>query len=101
MKENRWDCQSVFCIKEYKTIKSGGYYLIKGRGDLEFNCDPEINDRKGYGFCIEDSFYGSFSGRKDWWNYFSEEEMSEYFISEEEDLKAYLRNDKLNQLGVY
>ena len=62
MKENRWDCQSVFCIKEYKTIKSGGYYLIKGRGDLEFNCDPEINDRKGYGFCIEDSFYGSFSG---------------------------------------
>ena len=32
--EDRWDCMSVQCIKEYKTLKVGSHYNIKGRGDL-------------------------------------------------------------------
>ena len=101
---------NIVCIKEYKTIIPGSHYKIKGSGDLSFNADPEVNGRKGYGFCIEDDRYGSFSGRKDWWNlphnekikwyYFTESEMSEYFITEEEDYKAYRRNEKLNSLGI-
>ncbi len=107
---DRWDCQMVVCIKEYKTIKVGSHYGIKGRGNLTYNADPEVGERKGYGFCIEDGLYGSFSGKKDWWTlpysekikwyYFTEEEMSEYFITEEEDYKAYKREEKINQLGV-
>jgi hypothetical protein len=106
--EDRWDCMKVVCIKEYKTIKVGSHYSIKGRGDLSCNADPEVEERKGYGFCIEDDIYGSYSGRKDWWNlshsekikwyYFTEKEMSEYFITEQEDYKAYLRDEKLKQV---
>jgi hypothetical protein len=106
--EDRWDCQKVVCIKEYKTIKLGSNYSIKGRGDLSFNADPEVEGRKGYGFCIEDNLYGSYSGRKDWWNlsykdrikwyYFTEQEMSEYFIEEGECYKAYKRNEKIKQI---
>ncbi len=107
---DRWDCQMVVCIKEYKTLKIGSHYSIRGRGNLTYNADPEVGERKGYGFCIEDGLYGSFSGKKDWWTlpysekikwyYFTESEMSEYFITEEEDYKAYKREEKINQLGV-
>jgi hypothetical protein len=100
----------LVCIKEYKTLKVGSHYSIKGGGDLEWNADPEVNGKKGYGFCVEDGMYGSFSGKKDWWNlphnekikwyYFTEQEMSEYFITEQEDYKSYLRNKKLVSLGV-
>ena len=105
---DRWDCQRVVCIKEYKTIKVGSHYSIKGRGDLSCNADPEVEERKGYGFCIEDDIYGSYSGRKDWrnlshnerikWYYFTEQEMSEYFITEDEDYKAYRRNEIIKQV---
>lgn len=100
---------NIVCIKNYKTLVSGQHYTIKGCGNLTYNADPEVGGRKGYGFCIEDEYYGSFSGKKDWWNlpyrkikwyYFTESEMSEYFITEEEDYKAYRRNEKLNSLGV-
>lgn len=107
---DRWDCQMVVCIKEYKTLKVGSHYSIRGRGNLTYNADPEVGKRKGYGFCIEDGLYGSFSGKKNWWTlpysekikwyYFTESEMSEYFITEEEDYKAYKREEKINQLGV-
>ena len=105
--EDRWDCQRVVCVKEYKTIKVGSHYDIKGRGNLTWNADSEVEGRKGYGFCIEDQLYGSFSGKKDWdlphnekikWYYFTEGEMSEYFITEQEDYKAYRRNEKIKQI---
>ena len=108
--EDRWDCQRVVCIKEYKTIKVGSHYDIKGRGNLEFNADPEVNGRKGYGFCVEDDQHGYHSGRKDWWNlpyserikwyYFTEKEMSKYFITQSEDYKSHKRNIKLEELGI-
>lgn len=101
---------NIVCIKEYKTLQPECHYKIKGCGDLEFNLDPEVDGKTGYGFCVEDEMYGSFSGRKDWWNlphnqrikwyYFTEEEMSEYFITQEEDFIARRRDIKLNSLGV-
>jgi hypothetical protein len=97
----------LVCIKEYESLKVGSHYRIKGCGDLTWN---SVSNKDGYGFCIEDDQYGYHSGRKDWWNlpynekikwyYFTEQEMSEYFISEQEDYKSYLRNEKLKQLGV-
>ncbi len=39
--EDRWDCQRVVCIKEYKTIKVGSHYDIKGRGNLTYNADED------------------------------------------------------------
>lgn len=55
---DRWDCQRVVCIKEYKTLKIGSHYDIKGRGNLECNADKEVDGRSVYGFCIEDGLYG-------------------------------------------
>jgi hypothetical protein len=101
---------SLVCIKEYKTIKPGSHYSIKGFGPLQFNADPEVDGKSGFGYCVEDDKFGSFSNKKDWWRlphnervkwyYFTESEMSEYFISEQEHYKAYLRNEKLNKLGI-
>jgi hypothetical protein len=97
----------LVCIKEYESLKVGSHYQIKGCGDLTWN---SAANKDGYGFCIEDDQYGYHSGRKDWWNlpynekikwyYFTEQEMSEYFISEQEDYKAHLRNEKIVSLGI-
>ena len=95
----------LVCVKPYETLKIGFHYQIKGCGDLTMNADT---DKSGYGFCLEDQWYGSFSGRKDWWNlpynkrvkwyYFTEQEVSEYFITEQEDYKSYLRDEKIKQV---
>lgn len=95
----------VVCVKEHETLKVGSHYQIKGCGDLTMNAGT---DKRGYGFCVEDEQYGHFSGRKDWWNlpyaekikwyYFTESEMSEYFITEEQDYKSYQRDEKIKQV---
>ena len=104
--EDRWDVMNVVCIKEYKTIKIGYHYQIKGRGDLEFNADPEVGGRKGYGYCVEDDKVASDKPR--WWTlpykerikwyYFTEEEMGEYFITDYENYKMYIRDQKINSV---
>ena len=110
--EDRWDCMSVQCIKEYKTLKVGSHYNIKGRGDLRFNADPEADGKTGYGLCIEDDRFASHE--KNWWNlpyserikwyYFTHSEMDEYFITDDEAYKLHqqreLRDSKLNELGI-
>ena len=110
--EDRWDCMSVQCIKEYKTLKVGSHYNIKGRGDLRFNADPEADGKTGYGLCVEDDRFASH--KKNWWNlpyserikwyYFEHSEMDEYFITDNEAYKLYqqreLRDSKLNELGI-
>ena len=110
--EDRWDCMSVMCIKEYKTLKVGSHYSIKGRGNLQFNADPEAYGKTGYGLCVEDDRFAS--DKKNWWNlpysekikwyYFTLDEMCDYFISDDEAYKLHLlkeeRNSKLNQLGI-
>ena len=93
MKEefDKWDnTMSVVCIKEYETLKVNGHYQIKGRGNLEFNADPNVKGKKGYGFCIEDN------GNN--WLYFTLKEMSEYFMTQEEHYKIYLRDNKINKI---
>jgi hypothetical protein len=97
----------VVCIKEYKTLKVGSHYSIKGSGDLSWN---GATDKEGYGFSIEDKYYAYVSGIKEHWKlpyekqikwyYFTEKEMSDYFITEGEDYKRYLRNEKLVNLGI-
>lgn len=96
---DRWDCLKVVCIKEYKTLRVGSHYSVKGSGNLEYNNDDEVNGRTGWGMCVED--YG------DWnlpyrdrvkWYYFTLDELNEYFISDEEDFKIYQRNQKLNEI---
>jgi hypothetical protein len=100
---DRWNCQTVVCIKEYKTLKIGIFYDIKGRGNLEFNNDPEVEGRKGYGFCIQDSKpppgrWNPPSKDRIKWYYFTEQEMSEYFVAEGEYYKAYKRNEKIKKI---
>lgn len=104
----RWDnaFNGVICIKEYKTLKVGAHYQIRGRGNLEHNSDPEVGDKKGYGFCIEDDKIAShkpnwwklpYSERTKWY-YFTLEEMSEYFITEQENYDIVTRDNKIKQI---
>ena len=110
--EDRWDCMSVQCIKEYKTLKVGSHYNIKGRGDLQFNADPEVDGKTGYGLCIEDDRFASY--KKSWWKlpysertkwyYFTIDEMEEYFITDDDAYKLHQQREerdiKLNELGI-
>ena len=110
--EDRWDCMSVMCIKEYKTLKVGSSYNIKGRGDLQFNVDPEVDGKTGYGLCVEDDQIAY--GKNNWWKlpyierikwyYFTIDEMDEYFITDDEAYKLHQqreeRANKLNELGI-
>lgn len=101
MIEDRWDVGVVVCIKPYKTLKVGYRYDIKGRGNLEFNADPEVGDRIGYGLCVEDGHFGDWKlpyAQRIKWYYFTIPEMEEYFITENEDYKIYLRDQKLNEV---
>jgi hypothetical protein len=95
----------VVCIKKYETLKPKGYYSIKGCGDLTWNA---ATDKKGYGFCIEDSCFAY--DKPNWWHlpheekvkwyYFTLEEMDDYFITQAEDYKSYVRDNKLKELGI-
>ena len=95
----------VVCIKEYETLKLTSHYKIKGCGDLLWNGATE---KEGYGFCIEDDSF--VYDKPNWWNlpyeekikyyYFTLEEMDEYFITQTEDYKVYLRDNKLKELGI-
>lgn len=95
----------VVCIKQFDTLRPGSHYTIKGCGHLSWNM---ATDKKGYGFCVEDDKFAY--DIPNWWNlpykekvkwyYFTKQEMNEYFISEAEDYKVYLRDNKLKELGI-
>jgi hypothetical protein len=102
--EDRWEYKTkVVCIKEYKTLKLKRHYDIKGRGNLQFNVDPNVGGRTGHGFCIEDTnipmmnrtMWGS---PKPIWYYFTLKEMDEYFITELDNEQIELRDRKINQI---
>lgn len=102
--EDRWEYVTrVVCIKEYETLKLKKHYDIKGRGNLQFNADPNVGGRTGHGFCVEDPRIPLMNTRrfgaiKPIWYYFTEKEMGEYFITEEEDIQIELRDRKINQI---
>lgn len=103
--EDRWDITRVVCIKQYETLNPGGHYDIKGRGNLSFNADPNVDGREGPGYCIEDPRISlvnrnSYGTTKPIWYYFTEKEMSEYFITEEEDYKVEQRDRKIREIGI-
>ncbi len=92
---------NIVCIKEYETLKFGNHYRIVGGGDLSFNCDPNVKDKKGYGFCVQDDNINLENWKKSpepIWYYFTLNEMDKYFITEEEGYKNYERNLKINQI---
>ena len=95
----------VVCIKQFDTLKLNSHYKIKGCGDLSWNM---ATDKKGYGFCVEDDKIAY--DKPNWWHlpheekvkwyYFTLEEMDEYFITQTEDYKSSLRDNKLKELGI-
>lgn len=91
-----WDYQ-VWCYKKYKNLKLCGCYRIMGQGDLSMRSDT---DKSGYGYCIKLEYYSSiFAGGslKEEHYYFTEEEMSKYFVSSYTELKAALKSEKRNE----
>lgn len=103
MSNDRWDVIKAVCIKQYETLKIGYRYDIKGRGNLEFNNDPNVGGRTGHGYCIEDQNYPMMNRRmfgvpKPILYYFTEKEMDEYFITEEEDYKITSRDRKIKDV---
>jgi hypothetical protein len=102
--QDRFDIgMRVLCIKPYEKLKLGSHYEINGCGDLENNMDSKGGNKKGYGFSVKYQEY-------DWkkvtnshqflFYYFTYEEMSEYFTSEYEDYKAYIRNQKIESIII-
>jgi hypothetical protein len=104
--EDRWEYETkVVCVKEYKTLKPGRTYEIKGRGNLQFNASPKVGGRTGHGFCVQDPNIPMMTQRRfgaippiDY--YFTIKEMDEYFITEDESYKIETRDRKLKDLGV-
>lgn len=77
---------TILCIKDYETIKSGNHYRINGSGDLTMNFST---DKNGYGFSIV-------GGEKTY--YFTESEMVDYFISYDLERKYKQRDQKINKI---
>ena len=95
----------VVCIKQYETLKIGSHYSIKGCGDLSWNA---ASDKKGYGFCIEDEWGNTDQSKTGYWNipykdrvkwyYFTEEEMCDFFITEQSYYISYTRDIKIDSI---
>jgi hypothetical protein len=101
----------VQCVKDFEKLKVANTYSINRCVDLTMNAGTNLS---GFGYCIEhyeitsipmqvfmpvdsSSPYASYLDKIEWY-YFTEEMMDEYFISEEESYKAWLRNDKIKQI---
>ena len=93
---------NVICIKPHGKLKVGGHYRINGCGNLENNMDHRRGNKTGYGLSVKyeeydwktnDAYYFTY--------YFTYDEMSEYFITEDDDYKAYLRDQKIEQIINY
>lgn len=89
----------VVCIKPYDKLKVRDHYSISGCGNLECNMDKRVNGKTGYGYGIKHEEWNRSTGKTDvTYYYFTEKEMDEYFITEDEDYKSYMREQKINQI---
>jgi hypothetical protein len=90
----------VVCIKPYEKLKIGGCYSIGGCGNLEWNMDNRRKENKtGYGFSVKYEDYDWKTKKTDSeFYYFTYEEMSEYFITENEAYDAYMRDRKIEEI---
>ena len=89
----------VICIKLYPgyNLKLGSTYHIDGCGDLTYW--NQVRGKSGYGFSVK--VYDDYVSGKttDYTNHcFTEDEMDEYFITQEEDYKAYQRDMKIKEI---
>lgn len=87
-----WDYQ-VWCYKKFKSLKPGGCYRIMGQGDLSMISDI---DKSGYGYCIKLEHLISGTLKEEHY-YFTEKEMSEYFVSSYKELQPALKSEKRNE----
>lgn len=88
---------TVVCINECDGLKFGSFYHIKGVGNLTMNA---ATDKKGPGFCVEDQtkYVEGKYGLTTLWLYFTEHEMNRHFITDEENYKMYLRDQKISEI---
>jgi hypothetical protein len=94
--EDRFEMgMDVICIKEYGLLKVGRRYHIDGCGGL-CSFGSGCKDKTGYGFSVKE--YQDLRKSNPIWYYFTEKEMSEYFITEEENYKMHIRDKKINEL---
>lgn len=93
---DRWDDISIVCIREHEDLKVNKSYYIKGRGNLEYNADPNVKGKIGYGFCIEEELYNQKEKIK--WHYFTIDEICDYFMPYSEYYKILTREKKINKL---
>jgi len=110
----KWDDENtIVCVKPYLNYKLNRSYDITGRGSLDYNCDPNVNGRKGFGVCINFPKTDNYLD-KNWLKlpydkkyqlqYLDLNELNEFFIPYYEyyniQMKKQRRNDRLNQLGI-
>lgn len=83
----------IICIKEYDNIKIGSRCHIDGCGNLEYNFDPKVNGRIGYGFGVN-YYHWDMQQKKsiEYRYYFTEKEMNEYFVTEQEAYDSYMKS---------
>lgn len=93
---DRWDTMSVVCIKTISGLKEGNHYKVTGQGDLSFNNDPAVGDRKGWGLCVvEDCFdYKKLKSLPSKNHYFTIDELEEHFINDEEAFRIHQKQEQ-------
>lgn len=100
--EDRFEISTyIVCIKEVDSLKLKSIYKVDGCGDLSMNA---ATTKTGYGYRV----FNQVNDVKEWWKlpyseqikhyYFTLEEMSEYFITSEENYLIEERNKKLNTI---
>lgn len=88
----------VVCIKPYAKLKVGIHYSINGCGGLD-SFGSGCRNKTGYGFSVKYEDYDWMTKVNDIEDYyFTYDEMSEYFITEDEDYTAYQRDKKIEQI---
>jgi hypothetical protein len=102
--EDKWEYESTaVAVSDSNNLTIGKSYQIKGRGNLQYNSDPNVGGKTGYGFCLEEelnNFKDYKLSHKDRvkWHYFTISEMNELFITYHEHYKSIERDQKINTI---
>ena len=87
----------IWCCKEYLNLLPYKNYKIVGSGDLSMNADPNVGDKKGYGYCVEREFLLRAKASREF-IYFTEYEMNKYFVKNYNDIKSVIRDNKIEKI---
>jgi len=101
MDNEKWaEAYYITCIKKYKTLRVGESYKVEGRGNLEFNFATEVEGRTGFGVNIRHNTWPPNNPMKTIVNnyYLDLNELNEYFCTDSEDEKSYIRDSKIKSI---